>query len=215
MNEKTLQIKDKLSILKRQDFELNTFGSSSHLYQSNPLTEEQIGLFENKNNIKLPNDFRDFLIQIGIGAGPDYGILSLNQMETEFNEWAERKGGHSKINYLTEISSNKARMIEEEKTNNPEKFCSIALKNVNGILPIQTEGCTYFGVLVLNGDEVGKIWFIDINEYKAMPSGDKESLTFIEWYENWLDSSLEKANNNPHYKKILHTEQPWWKRIFS
>lgn len=52
-----------------------------HQYKFNScLNESDIASFEQKFGVKLPEEYRDFLLIVGNGgAGPDYGILSLEQ----------------------------------------------------------------------------------------------------------------------------------------
>ncbi len=66
------------------------------------------------------------------------------------------------------------------------------------------EGCGHFLVLVVNGDEKGHIWAdAMVSDYGVFPQGYSqnwlfndlqftERLSFLEWYELWLDLSLQK-----------------------
>ncbi|MFN8577544.1 MAG: SMI1/KNR4 family protein [Candidatus Sericytochromatia bacterium] len=55
------------------------FGSSKHKYIINPcLSKDEINLFENKYKVRLPNEYKYFLMKVGNGVvGPYYGLNSL------------------------------------------------------------------------------------------------------------------------------------------
>ena len=78
-------IKKKLYNLKNIDKKLEIFGSKQHQYKFNPtLSESEILAYEEKNNLIFPKDYRAFLKEIGNGgAGPFYGLLSLEDNEDQ------------------------------------------------------------------------------------------------------------------------------------
>ena len=67
-------------------------------------------------------------------------------------------------------------------------------KWANGLLRIANYGCGTFINLVTNGPEYGKIWVDDRqNEGGIYPDHlrkNSQRLTFLEWYELWLDQML-------------------------
>jgi hypothetical protein len=82
--------------------------------------------------------------------------------------------------------------------------------------------------LVVNGQEYGNIWTDDRGSdggiYPSMELGNKEKINFLDWYELWLDNSLEEIKNKitatPIMPKSIKTEQKnetkkesttWWK----
>lgn len=101
----------------------------------------------------------------------------------------------------------------------PTGFYCKRLTNANSILPIQTEGCTYFCFIVLNGEQRAKIWALDTNEFDSLPALTAVESNFLNWYESWLNNSLSSLaitdkrtveKNNAEKKPA-----PWWKRVFS
>ena len=62
---------------KAKDPDLMRFGAYSHKYKlSAPASEETIQKFEEQEGIRLPEEYRDFLLFVGNGgAGPYYGLV--------------------------------------------------------------------------------------------------------------------------------------------
>ncbi len=218
MIERLKEISNKLAHLKRIDRNLQIFGAVSHKYQSEKISQTELETFEIENKIKLPSEFKDFLVHIGTGAGPDYGIYTLSQMTKEFEEWAGCLDESSKLSNQCDLKNNDALELIQRKQNNPSEFHYRRLRNANGILPIQTEGCTYYCCIILNGEQHGKIWSTDSNEFDALPAGIVVEFGFLDWYENWVDQCISKLGTQ--IKDIVgnsRTEKeykPWWKRIF-
>lgn len=201
MTEKLKEISNKLNQLKKADIRFNTFGSVSHLYNSNKSSIDEITEFESINEIELPSELKEFLLNIGYGAGPEYGIYSLTEMLREHQEWASMLDEHSKLSNQCQLSDINAIELIHKKQNDPTSFHYKRLTNVNGILPIQTEGCTYFRFIVINGEQKGKIWAVDINEFDALPALSDVESNFLDWYESWLNNSL--ASLVTHEKGVL------------
>ncbi len=67
------------------DTECRQFGAENHRYTFNPVIPlSQVRDFESRHHIRLPQGYVDFLTQVGNGgAGPDYGIYSLERTELE------------------------------------------------------------------------------------------------------------------------------------
>ena len=95
------------------------------------------------------------------------------------------------------------------------------LRTANGILPIQTEGCTYHSYIILSGQQQGKIWSLDSNEFDTLPAGLITEFSFLDWFESWIDKSISKltkqSNESIDENKSANNSIsiPWWKRIFS
>jgi hypothetical protein len=79
------EIRQQIERLKQQDQNLKIFGANKHQYHLNPcLTEAEIQTFEQRYQITLPQDYRDFLLYVGNGgAGPHYGLFSLEESVRE------------------------------------------------------------------------------------------------------------------------------------
>ncbi|MFI5406153.1 MAG: SMI1/KNR4 family protein [Nitrososphaerales archaeon] len=204
----------KLSRLKSLDKGFEIFGADSHQYKSKKISVADIQIFEKRLSVSLPLDFKEFLINIGSGAGPCYGIFTLEKMLHEYEEWAFDLNPDSKPSTLSEIKNLHAEVLVQKKINYPKEYNYYRLKTANGILPIQTDGCTYYAFIVLNGEQSGKIWNTDTNEFDSLPAGSVQEWHFLEWYDNWLNESLSKFGDiSLHQTEI--SQKKWWQRLFN
>ena len=87
-SERLWRIHGKLERLRKADVRLMTFGSSHHRYRTTPVPLEEIERFEQENGIELPSELREILHYIGCGAGPYYGLYTLEAMRRVFDEWS-------------------------------------------------------------------------------------------------------------------------------
>jgi hypothetical protein len=215
MTPRITNILTKLNYLKQLDRNKEIFGAIQHNYRNEKISEDDVLLFENKIGAPLPSDFREFLINIGTGAGPDYGIYTFQQMIKEHEEWSLCLDPTSKIGNSCALTNKDAIEVIENKLTNPSGFFYKRLNTVNGILPIQTEGCTYYCFIVLNGEQTGRIWGVDSNEFDSLPSGITSQLYFSDWYETWLDKTILKLETASPNNAVGNKPKTWWQRIFN
>ena len=211
MKEQLHRIQQKLAEAKAADKDLEVFGASSHKYHLNPpVSEAEVLAFEKKYGVSLPEDYRAFVQTIGDAkaqkldtmAGPYYGLyafgtqvndLVYNQTETYLKapcalspdmtqeEWEslsdplltdEEEEDEEEEGYVIEVEDN---YIEE---------CG---KVFGGLLPLGSQGCTYYHALVLNGKYAGRIVNVDLD--LAQPKFAFET-NFLDWYERYLDEVI-------------------------
>ena len=207
MQERLQSIRARLQELLRLDPDFELFGADSHRYQlAPPLPEEEIRAFETLHGIQLPEDYRAFLLQIGSsGAGPFYGLKPLGDAEHldepsvdvfsssfPLREWFDLRSPHNLSD--AQVFSNRW---------------------VGGTLCLSHVGCGMFDLLVVSGDERGHIWEdARCNDYGIFPLAlnregvgksqedaqlftiaetQTERTSFLDWYEWWLDWSVEEA----------------------
>ncbi len=171
-------IKKKLKDLQKKDIDFNTFGSEMHLYELNPtISEKEIVQFEKKYKVELPQDYRNFLMKVGNGgAGPAYGLLSL-QEAYENNEW-----------YTMEN-------IDKPFPSEPYEEYSEQVNYNNGILMLNHLGCGTFSLLIVTGNFKGKV----CTDLRSSDGGlHVINKTFLDWYEEWLNESLNEISNNEY-----------------
>jgi len=185
------RIKEKLVIARQTDTSLKAFGASAHQYMlSAPFTAQQMAAFERKYQVSLPDDYRAFLTQVGTtGAAPFYGLYSPEK-------GAHHKGAYTATTLSQAIVFNDATSIQawEQLVSQIKKEEQSDLRyNVEyakifaGILVIGQQGGDFHTALIINGEEKGKVIYLD-NQWKK-PLYTFES-NFLDWYERWLDEVI-------------------------
>jgi len=208
---KILQLKEKLTKLAILDATFQVFGSESHQYQFKPcLSNKDIQVFESRYSITLPSEYRNFLLEVGNGgAGPGYGLYGLAGIESEDvtpeKPYRENYEILSKPFPLTE-AWNDLDLIANNDAYLDNKF-------IQGTLTITNYGCGIYAMLVITGEQSGNIWIDDrTNDNGIYPaslsfchsfhdaepddsnvnSDEEQPLSFYDWYEDWLNRSLEQ-----------------------
>lgn len=193
------RIQSKLVEARKQDKSLNVFGASKHKYAiGEKINLEVILKFENQFNIQLPDCYKTFLTQIGNGgnsnldsaAGPFYGIYPLGENIDELVESAQLYLSKEVKIYPTMSKSywqELVKKINEDEEISDEEYDQELGNIFSGILPIGSQGCTYFHGIILNGNNKGKVVNLDISMQK--PKFTYED-NFLDWYERWLDEII-------------------------
>lgn len=220
-------IKEKLNALQQTDKNRYIFGSSQHNYKSFPISISEIEDFERKHKFQIPEQYRAFLVEVGYGAGPYYGIWSLKDTDKELSIMIEdyKKEENVVVNPANDFPF-KREDIEFLKNSFSKSFPYEDRRNtypIEGNITILHQGCQGYGTLVTKGEFAGTVWDlyceggydgywkparppvclqasnnekrIEKYELKHFPVRDTnidfyEPITFLEWYENWLDDSL-------------------------
>ena len=208
------RIQEKLAQAKAADKDLEVFGASSHKYHLNPpISEAEVLAFEKKYGVSLPKDYRAFVQTIGdanaqkldIMAGPYYGLSAFGtQVDDLLYEGSEiyLKAPCALSPDMTqeewEALSDPLLMSEEdeddfeedeevETTETEEDYIQQCGKVFGGLLPLGSQGCTYYHALVLNGKYAGRIVNVDLD--LAQPKFAFE-INFLDWYERYLDEVI-------------------------
>jgi hypothetical protein len=196
----------------------SVFGAACHRFRFNPpLRESEVEAFEQPHRIRLPEDYRRFLIELGNGGvGPFYGIFQMGTMcDLKYNvgDWAEEVG------ILTNPFPYKTGYIEARESDakelyvlGPEDFrkkygsntfpqdlfeCDWHNAPVDGSIPICHAGCGYYHWLVLTGQHTGHIWCDNRAAglaFEPILNQDGTFASFSDWYEEWLDRTLQEEN---------------------
>jgi hypothetical protein len=179
--------KEKLALLARTEKASRLFGAEKHQFVSKRVPEYQIKWFEFKHRITLPSEYRTFLLEVGYGAGPHYGIHSLNKGIHWLNEWNEIvEGDYSLHNPFSLTGEDATTLIRQT---DPDSLPS--LTSLNGMLPICYEGCAYHTYLVVTGEQRGYLWAYCEDDALTSPVGSGRQFSFLEWYSYWLNECLQ------------------------
>ena len=210
MKEQLQRIQQKLAQAKAADKDLEVFGASSHKYHLNPpVSEAEVLAFEEKYGISLPEDYRAFVQTIGDAnaqkletiAGPYYGLSAFGtQVDDLLYEGSEiyLKAPCALSPDMTQgewESLSDPLLTDEEEEDEEEgyvievedKYFAERAKVFGGLLPLGSQGCTYYHALVLNGKYAGRVVNVDLD--LAQPKFAFET-NFLDWYERYLDEVI-------------------------
>jgi hypothetical protein len=209
-------IVEKLAALRAKDVELTVFGACSHRYEVNPpLTEAEVQLAEKKYRCSLPKDYRSFLTTVGNGgAGPFYGLfpLEMNDDGHDLASWEKvgLVGALDEVFPHTDVWNLPASFWKgepdpgEDVTEDEEEKLWEAwdeqleaqywnLSVMQGAIPICHEGCALRDWLVVCGPLAGSVWRdmrADNEGVAPLRNRDGTPMKFLDWYLDWLNSSL-------------------------
>ncbi len=185
------------------------FGSDIHRFQLlPPLSESRVRDFETNYGIVLPKEYREFLLRAGSGgAGPFYGLFAFHHMDDGFVDrpWVANGDFVGSLNtpfpftgQWNDLTGQPADDLmdtdEEEYERQMDSFEGRYWGPLDGALPLCNCGCALRQWLVITGSEAGCVWGDKRADYKGMyplkgPNSDRVS--FMSWYRDWLDKSLE------------------------
>ncbi len=193
--EEFTRIQQKLELLRQLDPDLQVFGASGHWYAFNyPMDESEIADYEEDCNIKLPPDYRAFITTIANGgAGPFYGLEQLGSGLLIDLESPDKGYLDASIPFPHTTNFNPKDSVDahgyaltQDAINSPSW--------ANGLVRLANFGLGITVNLVINGPDYGKTWVDEhINGAGFYPDhllGNEGRLSFLEWYELWLDQSL-------------------------
>lgn len=229
MEEQLDRIKEKIEQLKKIDINFSLFGSNKHKYQLNEcISEEVLQNFENNYKVVLPLEYKEFLTKIGNGGvGPAYG---LEPFENALFDDLDFKNPNSLLQPNKPFSHTKpwneefipTVNIEDDEEEFEKQYAEFNRDLMNGVLSICNFGCGIRINLVVNGLEYGNLWTDDrANEggiYPSLELGNNNKITFLNWYELWLNNSIKEMNEkyinqnkNPNPEPQQENKKPWWK----
>ena len=210
MKEQLQRIQQKLSQAKAADKDLQVFGASSHKYHLNPpVSEAEVLAFEEKYGVRLPKCYRAFMLTIGDAkaekldfiAGPYYGLYAFGtQVDDLLYEGSEiylKAPCALSPNMTQEEWETLSAPLELDDFEDDEEegyvievednYFAERAKVFGGLLPLGSQGCTYYHALVLNGKYAGRVVNVDLD--LAQPKFAFET-NFLDWYERYLDEVI-------------------------
>jgi hypothetical protein len=202
-------VRNAVEALRQRDSGFELFGSLGHRYQLNPqLSELEVAEFEDQHSIRLPEAYRQFLLNVGDGgAGPYYGVFRLGNMDGlggEESAWCEGEF----VGSLRDCWPHRhAWNLPEEALTVPHGLADDAMEMaldeidkrywdatfVAGAFPICHHGCALRDWLVVTGPESGQVWYdarVDHEGLRPYEGADGRRLTFAAWYLDWLGGAL-------------------------
>jgi hypothetical protein len=216
--EKIAILKQKIEQLRNLDFWLKIFGAGSHQYQFNPcLSEAEITAFEQKHQIELPEDYRNFLLHIGNGGACDgygmypiedyFGGLDAEQASQQYPDFLSAPFPHT-------TAWNDYDLMDMDREYEDEYNDGYyAHRYIQGSVLLAYQGCTIELRLVVSGAEKGNVWMDDRGADTGIvplhsPYHPEKHLDFFTWYNHWLDRSLEEIKAKSAAKPVKSDKHP-------
>lgn len=162
---------------------LECFGSQSHGFRLGPpASEAEVAAFEAARRVRLPEDYRAFLLHVGHGgAGPFYGLLPLAKWDDARYEPVDDLDQACPLDPATLPAGDD--WLEVLLPGEDEAMD----RALRGTLSLNTQGCTYYTQLVVTGPARGRVVYVDIDAQRPY---FPEHTGFLDWYERWLDELL-------------------------
>jgi HEAT repeat protein len=183
LRQRVQRILDKLRQVRARG--LSCFGSDSHQFRLNaPATEAELRAFEAEHDIRLPADYRAFLLYAGNGgpghggAGPYYGLYPLDH-------WDDFTSGV--------VDDGPADLLSRPCPLHPDLTADdwtrgfAAESPYQGTMSLGTMGCGGMMQLVVTGPFAGRVVYV---EAEGKPPYMVHEPDFLAWYERWLDELL-------------------------
>ncbi|MFJ9854431.1 SMI1/KNR4 family protein [Streptomyces sp. NPDC101150] len=201
------------------------FGSMGHRFLlDEPLTLEKVADLEAQVGVVLPEEYREFLLQVGAGgAGPSYGVFPVRRVQGRWR-WEGDGADLADLSRLAEpfpqqgpdpeqVSRLLEERPEEEDFEEIEDFdeaieawderwepVMFSPDRTVGAVVISHIGCAARRWLILSGPERGRIWSdnrVDDEDLAPLLDERGEPMTFTRWYLAWLDESERQVLSAP------------------
>jgi hypothetical protein len=141
-----------------------------------PLAEAEVAAFEKRAGVRLPDDYRRFLIIVGNGGAgpPEYGLEALGQVPSDYHRKAEHVVRQLALPFIyTE------RWIWEDDDPSEDALGAVD----RGTLVLGTDGCGLYWTLIVTGAARGQVWSqADVGISPCEPPRE-----FLGWFEDWLE----------------------------
>lgn len=173
------------------------------------MTEAEVLEFERAHGVRLPEEYRAFLMCVGKGgAGPGYGVFDLGECDEgfDFRAWHEGDGfvGTLRLPFPHSAAWNDLAGMPEDALSDTDaaayerqkaEFEAGYFAPLDGAIPICHLGCALRQWLIVSGPEAGHVWEdrrADFEGLSPLQMPGAERVSFHLWYRAWLDEELGK-----------------------
>jgi hypothetical protein len=168
-----------------------------------PVPLSDIEAFEQECGVSLPDEYREFLLMIGVPApGPRDGLVpfgcgfphdgDLPPELWEFPVLSEEERGSLRLPFP-------GRHTGDENADDDRDDDAMENWHAEGVLPLATDLSNYWAFLVVTGDERGRVWESEDGTHPALTPLCRP-VSFREWYAVWLvreiDEELPRIREN-------------------
>jgi hypothetical protein len=201
------------------------FGALGHKWVlEEPLARGELAELEAQIGVRLPEEYRAFLLHVGAGgAGPAYGLFPVRRVQGRWR-WEGDGADMADLSRLAEpfpdqgpdpklLDDLLAQRPEEEDFDDIEDFddaieawderwdaVMFAPERTAGAIVICHLGCALREWLIISGSHRGTIWSDDrADDVDLVPllNDDGKPVTFARWYSDWLEKAERTALSAP------------------
>ncbi|MET8772196.1 SMI1/KNR4 family protein [Streptomyces sp. NPDC004658] len=201
------------------------FGALGHRWiLEDPLTQDELAELEAQTGVRLPEEYRAFLLHVGAGgAGPAYGLFPVRRVQGRWR-WEGDGADMADLSRLAEpfpeqgpdprlVDDLLARRPEEEDFDAIEDFddaieawderweaVMFAPERTVGAIVISHLGCAQREWLILSGRHRGTVWSdcrVDDVDLAPLLDEDGAPVRFARWYTDWLEKAERTALSMP------------------
>jgi hypothetical protein len=166
-----------------------------------PADAEAVSRFEDLHDVRLPEAYRSFVLDVGAGgAGPNYGLFTFDRSTV-----AEKLPGWSWSVFLGEdptgyrtpfahsVAWNTAELLDADEPSDAYYLEA----ETNGTWLLSDYGCAIWEFIVINGKAYGEIWRDQRTDGKGLYPLTRKSDAgtgrhgFDSWYTDWLSSCID------------------------
>jgi hypothetical protein len=214
-------VRERVRSLAEADPRPKVFGADDHGFRlARVLSAEELADLESLVGARLPEEYRDFLLQVGAGgAGPAYGVYPVERGERGWQwtgDWAAL-ADEARLAEPFPVAGPDPEVMEVLLGQCPqeEDFADVAEfdsayeawderwaevmwdpDRTVGAVVLCDLGCGRRQWLVVSGSEAGRIWSDDrIDGVGLAPLLDEAGrpVTFARWYLDWLDRAEQQV----------------------
>jgi len=151
-----------LERLRRLDRDLVVFGASGHKYEARPWSLGKVKGFETQIKVDLPSELQEWLLRVGEGPGPLYGLKPFSFDRTGANAAGEFE------EFLDIRADTVQKMLDHALAERPNKYGRLRIPMTlstrkflggDGLLCLGDAGCSFTFETPLDGDFRGKIFY--------------------------------------------------------
>lgn len=189
------------------------FGASGHAFIRAPaLSEGDVEEVEGQLGVRLPEDYRAFLIEVASGgAGPGYGVFVLRRDSSGSWGWEGDGAELTERNSLnaafapSDVTVELAQLDAEAPSIDDAEAYEAWMDQrddllwnstrTHGAVCLSHEGCAYRDWLVVSGPSRGQMWDDErAGDVDLAPSTTSSGVrSFASWFGSWLSDAERKA----------------------
>lgn len=210
-------VRERVRAVGAQPASRDVFGAFGHGWVlEEPLTQDAVADLEAQTGVRLPEEYRTFLLEVGAGgAGPAYGLFPVRRVQGRWR-WEGDGADLADLSLLAQpfpehgpdpetVDALLAECPEEEDFEEIEEFddafeawderwadVMFAPERTAGAIVICHLGCAQREWLVISGSHRGTVWSdcrVDDVDLAPLLDDDGKPVTFARWYIDWLEKA--------------------------